>query len=159
MRKRSSYKPRGVRVDNLTWVLAGFKKLTDLTNENFIVRTKNHDAMRALVAGEGARPEVEIVINALNMTEALAEVRAELGADWRVEIHAALDALLEMARRGDQTGRFLFRGPELTAVNLGMEIHDAQLDQATVIELEKAMAIIEKVKRSGKAVRVVEMRA
>ena len=33
--------------------------------------------------------------------------------------------------------RFLFRGPEMQAVNLAMEIHDAQLEQSTVKELEK----------------------
>ena len=157
MRKQSRYKPKGMRLDNMAWVLTGFKKLTDLPNENFIVRTRTHDAMRALVAGKGTSEDVEVVTNAMNMTEALASVRQDLGADWRTEIHAALDALLAMARRGAERGRFLFTGPEMTAVNLGMEIHDAQLDQATVIELERALAIINKAKLSGQALRVVEV--
>lgn len=159
MRKRSNYRPKGVRLDNIGWVMAGFKKLTDLTDQNFIVRTRNHDALARIVKGEAQREDVEVVISALNMTEALAEVRKELGSDWRTEIHAALDALLAMARRGIERGRFLFTGPELVAVNLGMEIHDAQLDQATVLELERAMKIVDSTKASGRAIRIVEKTA
>lgn len=156
MRKRSSYRPRGVRRDNIGWVLAGMKRLTELPDQNIIVRTRNHDALRSLAMGTGTREDVDIVIGALNMTEALALVRADLGADWKAEIQAALQCLLEMARRGAATGRFLFRGPELTAVNLGMDVHDAQLDAATVAELEQAVALVAKVVAAGKALSIVE---
>ena len=33
-------------------------------------------------------------------------------------------------------------GPEMKSINLGMEIHDAQLDACTVQDLEKAMEIV-----------------
>lgn len=155
MKKRSSYRPKGMRFDNLAWVLAGFKKVAEM-DDNIVVRTGNHSAMRTLVEGKGTKEEVKVVINALNVTEALADVRSDLGADWRQEIHAAIDALVAMARRGEETGRFVFRGPELTAINLAMEIHDAQLDQATVNEVAQAYKLIDKNMRSGKVIRVVE---
>lgn len=156
MRKRSKYRPRGVRLDNLGWVVGGLKRLTQLPHENVIVRARNHDALRSLAAGTGTRADVDIVIGALNMTEALALIRKDLGADWQAEIQAAMQGLLEMARRGAATGRFLFRGPELTAVNLGMEVHDAQLDATTVAELERAMDLVAKVKLAGRATSIVE---
>lgn len=157
MRKRSRYRPKGVRMDNVSWVLAGIKPLTELPDVNAIVRAKNHGAMRELVMGQGTKQDVQTVIEAINMTEALAGVRKTLGADWRDEIHTALDALLAMARRGLDRGRFLFTGAELNAVNLAMEIHDTQLNEATVIEIEQALDLIRKTVAGGKAIRVVEL--
>jgi hypothetical protein len=42
-----------------------------------------------------------------------------------------------MALRGLETGRFVFRGPEMQSVNLAMEVHDAQLEASSVKELEQ----------------------
>ncbi len=47
-----------------------------------------------------------------------------------------------MAKRGLERSRFLFTGPELTSMNLGMEIHDAQLDACTVQQLERALDFV-----------------
>jgi hypothetical protein len=58
------------------------------------------------------------------------------GNDWLPEIKEAQDALYEMAKRGLESDKFLFRGPEMQAVNLAMEIHDAQLEESTVKQLE-----------------------
>ena len=156
MRKRSSYRPKGVRLDNMHWVVSGFKKLTELPEQNVTVRIKNHAAMSSLVGGTGSSADVHVLISALNMTEALAVVRDELGADWKAEIRAGQNALHVMACRGVAKGRFLFTGPELNAINQAMEIHDAQLDAATVAELEQAMDIITRALASGKAHKIQE---
>jgi hypothetical protein len=48
-----------------------------------------------------------------------------------------------MGKRGLANGdRFLFTGPEMQAVNLAMDVHDAQLDECTVAELEKALNLV-----------------
>jgi hypothetical protein len=39
--------------------------------------------------------------------------------------------------------RFVATGPELKAINLAMEIHDAQLDASTVRQLEQALDIVQ----------------
>ena len=154
MRKKSKYKPKGVRVDNLAWVLQGFKKLPELEHTNIVVRAKNHGAMKSMVDGTGTRDDCDIIIGALNMCEAMMSLG--FGTDWRDEIHEGHAALLSMARRGHKTGRFLFTGPELTAVNLAMAVHDAQLDEATVIDLEKGLDIVNKIIANRTATRIVE---
>ena len=154
MKKRSTYKPRPVRYDNMSYVKQGFRKLPELSDENVIVRTMTHDAMRSIVAGTGTSFDVHVLIDSLNMTEALVHVRAELGEDWKAEIRAGQDALHSMADRGVATKRFLFTGPELTAINHALEIHDAQLDEARVIDIEQAGDLVQKVIRSKKAHRV-----
>jgi hypothetical protein len=56
-----------------------------------------------------------------------------------------------MGQRGVARDRFLFTGPELTAMNLGMEIHDAQLDACTVGQLEKALDFVARELRARRA--------
>jgi hypothetical protein len=74
----------------------------------------------------------------MNVAEALAD--RGWGKDWKPEIRIGQDALFTLARRGVANGmRFIVKGEELKALNLGMEIHDAQLEAVTVRELEQAM--------------------
>ena len=142
MRKRSSYKPKGVRIDAVNWVLSGMRPMR-LHGEATMLRVKNHAAMKDMVEGRADRNTVDVLIASMNMTEALSLVRHELGADWRAEITAAQEALFTMAQRGVNKGNvFRFTGPELTAMNLAMDIHDAQIDNCTINELEKAMDLI-----------------
>jgi hypothetical protein len=69
-------------------------------------------------------------------------LRPELGADWADEIKAGLDALHAVGKRGLASGRFILKAGELVAMNLVMEIHDAQLDNTTVKDMEQAMGIV-----------------
>ena len=143
MRKRSKYKPKGVRVDAVTWVLAGIKPFKEVPT-SINIRIKNHAAMDALRRGEATREDMDVLIGAFNMTEAYMKLRPDLGADWDNEIRQGQDALLMVAARGIESGRFVLKAQELVAMNLVMELHDAQLDQTNVREMELAMEIIDK---------------
>jgi hypothetical protein len=66
------------------------------------------------------------------------------GKDWLPEIKEAQDALYEMAKRGLENEKFLFRGPEMQAVNLAMDVHDLQLENSIVSELESMTAYVTK---------------
>lgn len=143
MRKRSKYKPKGVRIDAVTWVLAGIKPFKEVPT-SINIRIKNHAAMDALRRGEATREDMDVLIGAFNMTEAYMKLRPDLGADWVNEIRQGQDALLMVAARGIEAGRFVLKAQELVAMNLVMELHDAQLDQTNVREMELAMEIIEK---------------
>lgn len=140
MRKRSKYKPKGVIMDTVGHVLGGFR-LVQHTGKAVTLKIKNHQALASMVKGTGSREDIDILIAAMNVTEALA-ITGELGHEYRAEITAAQDAILAMGKRGLERNRFLFTGPELTAMNLGMEIHDAQLDACTVAQLEKALDFV-----------------
>lgn len=149
MRKRSSYRSKGVRPDTLAYVMSGFKPMASL-NAGTTLRIKNHAALTALARGQGTRRDVDMIVEALNITEALA--RQDVGTDWADEVRAGQDALLAMATRGQAAGdRYTFKPVELTAVNLAMEIHDAQLDAINVKQLETALDLVKRVQRSGGA--------
>ena len=155
MRKKSSYKPRPVRVDNLNWILAGMKKVGTLPVAGIDLKLKNHGALDSILTGKGTREHVDVLIAAVNICEAMVRIRDDLGVDWATEIRAAQDALLTMARRGLEKDRFAFTGPEMTAIKLVMDIHDAQLDDCTVKEMEQALFIVHEEIRQKKARSIV----
>lgn len=140
MRKRSKYHPKAQLQDPLTWVIAGMKPVLTAADVMSNVRIKNHLALRCVVDGTATRKDMDVLIEAFNVTEALARVDASLGRDWSDEIKAGQDALLAMCKRGVAKGdRFVFTGAELNAANTVMEIHDAQLERCTVAQMEKAL--------------------
>lgn len=156
MRKKSKYRPKGVRIDVVNWVIGGLRTLRSIKDEHLLLVTKNHGAMVEIAQGRGSREHLNTLVAAMNMTEALYRVRADLGQDWADEIRAGQDALLAMTRRGvERADRFVFTGPEMQAVNLALEIHDAQLDMCTVAELESAIELVKKEIQNRRA-RVIE---
>ena len=149
MRKRSKYRPKGVRLDVMAWVKSGLMPINDVPHAAVNLRIRNHSALAAVTQGKATKDDIDDLVGAVNVTEALAMLGK--GKDWADEIRAGQEAVLAMARRGLERGRFLFTGPELTAVNLAMEIHDAQLDACNVQELEQALDLVEKTIKHRKA--------
>lgn len=162
MKKKSKYKPKGIRLDALNWVLAGLKPVSSVGDAIVILKAKNHSAVTEVVQGRGNRDQIDVLIAALNMCEAYA-IHGK-GKDWLPEINAAQNALYDMAVRGLENDKFLFRGPEMQAVNLAMDIHDVQLEESTVKQLEdmadfvakqvilkRARPIVSKTKRQSNA--------
>jgi len=155
MRKRSKYRPKGVIRDTMTWVQAGMKRV-DAISAGTTLKIRNYDAMNNLRLGQATRREIDAIIDAMNVAEALC--KRGTGGDWLPEIQAAQDNLLELARRGVANDmRFIVRGEELKALNLGMEIHDAQLEAVTVRELELAMNDVMENLRLKKMRHIVEV--
>ena len=99
MKKRSKYKPKGVRPDAVGWVLAGLKAFTSVPYSTTL-QIRNHDAMDTLRRGDATRKEIDVLIGAFNMTEAYMRLRPELGSDWAQEIKQGQDALLAVGTRG-----------------------------------------------------------
>jgi hypothetical protein len=139
MRKKSKYKPKGVRLDTMAWIKSGMLKAAEVGGGGIILdtRIKNHNAIDKLRLGQADKDDVDILIQAFNVTEALAI--KNIGDDFRAEIKAGQDAIYSLGVRSVGIGRFVATGPELSAINLTMEIHDAQLDICTVAEMEGAL--------------------
>jgi hypothetical protein len=118
-------------------VLSGIRPFAQVSYGTTL-RIKNHDALDKLRRGEADKETIDILIGTYNVAEGL--VRQNIGDEYREELRAGQDALLAVARRG---GNFILKSEELNALNLAMEIHDAQLDVCTVIELERAIDIVQ----------------
>ena len=152
---RRKYKPKGVRLDAIQWVINGFRNISETGDAVLHLKIKNHESLECLRKGEATRMDIDAIISAFNMAEALA--RMQIGDDYAAEIKAGQDALLAVAKRGvSRDDRFVLRAEELTAIMLVAEIHDAQLEITTIGELEKAMDIVTKEIRMRKARPVLE---
>jgi hypothetical protein len=111
--------------------------------------------LECLRKGEATRIDIDTIISAFNIAEALA--RMQIGDDYAKEIKAGQDALLDVAKRGvGRDDKFILKAAELTAIMLVAEIHDAQLEITTIGELEKAMDIVAKEIKARKARTVLE---
>jgi len=153
MRKRSSYRPRPQLPNPVAWVINGFKPVSQAGIVN--VQIKNHHAIDALRKGIADREDIDSIIEAFNVAEALQ--RLGIGDEYTEELREAQDALYAVSRRGiDRKYRFVVKGQELTAINLGMEIHDAQIEVTTIQMLEKAMDIVKAEIKNRKARVILE---
>ncbi len=151
MRKRSSYRPKGVRLDNLSWVKAGFQKVGTLPKAGVGLKIKNHVALETIMRGDGDRLAIDDLIASMNIAEALYKINPALGLDYATEIKAAQDAIYSLGKRWLDTGKVVFTGPEMMAVREAMNVHDAQLDACTVKEMEKAIDLVNTVYRNKTA--------
>lgn len=155
MKKRSKYRPRKVIADPVAWVINGMKSVSS-SGEAVGLKIKNHQALMDITKGDGDRNSVDVLIAAMNMSEALYIINPNLGAEYADEIKAAQDAIYNMAKRGVEKGRFLFTGLEMQDVNTGMEVHDAQLDACTIAELESGIKYVYEAIKHRRARTIVE---
>lgn len=139
---RRKYKPKGVRLDTLSWVISGLKNVADVPEAGTKLMLRNHVAFDELLAGRGTVEHVDLLISMVNMAEALA--KRSIGDDWMPEIAQAQDAIFAMAQRGVSGKKFLFTGPELNIVQQILELHDEQLRNCGVRILELALDDIAK---------------
>jgi hypothetical protein len=134
VRKRSSYRPRPTLNNNLLYILTGNLPVTVAAETVTRVKVANHSAMDSLVKGKGTGTDIVALGHMLTTAEALA--KHNLGRDWLPELSAARDALDDLTMR---SGNFVMRASEITALNLAVEIHDAQLENCTIKQLEDAI--------------------
>lgn len=135
-RKRSKYRPKLNLKDPVNYVLSGISGLPkDISTT---VRTMNHISLKLLQTGEATEHDIGVLLSAFKIALALTHPSINIGADWIPEFKAAIDALNAIAQRP----KCLARGPELISLNLAMEVHDLQLDKATVIQVEAALKLL-----------------
>lgn len=140
MRKRSSYKPKPVLQNPLGYVLDGITPVGK--HDNFLIdlKIKNHGALTSLTQGKATRQDVDVLIQAVNIVEAL--YRLGFGRDYFEVVRSGMDALFEVGVRGAESGRFVLKAAEMGALNTVMELHDAQFDVITVRDVDRAINIV-----------------
>jgi uncharacterized UPF0160 family protein len=156
MRKKSKYKPKNVRTDNLQWILSGMKKVGSLPTAGVALKLKNHEALDALLKGAATRDDIDVLIASLNMAEAMYMLNPDLGADWKDEIKDAQDAIYTLGKRCAYNDHFACTGLERKKLLEFMEIHNAQLDECTVKTMEEALYLVSEMIRLKKARPILE---
>lgn len=140
-------RPGRIMADPVSYVINGFLPLREATTEVMRLRIANHGALESIVKGTGILRDAIMLRNAMVTTASLAEIGT--GTDWLAEIEQGHQAINALILRGRKTGRYLFTGAELTAVNLAMEVHDAQIDGCTITQFETAIKRAATAERCG----------
>ena len=150
MRKKSKYKPKGVRLDAMNWVVTGMTKVSAKESAYVTMHLKNMSALDSLAKGTANKKEIDIVIGVINVAEALCELG--VGSEYHQIVLNASSALYDVCKRSFEINdRFICRGSELSAIKLGFEVHDAQMEATTIGMLDKALDVIDKTIREQKA--------
>ena len=142
MKKKSKYRPKGLLINPLQYVLESLKPVKHHDSYLIDLKIKNHGAMDALTKGVAVRSDMDVLINMVNVVEAL--YRLGFGEDYGAEIRQGLDALHAVGSRGIETGRFILKAHEMSHLNLVMELHDAQMEVITVKDMERAVDLVNK---------------
>lgn len=101
-------------------------------------RLVNHAAMQAMTQGRGDKEQWDRLVGAVNIAIVMCE--QGIGPEYREQFVAAFNALLEVGKRSVKTGRFVFTGDELHALNECLDCHDAQLMNIRAIDVDRAAA-------------------
>ena len=150
MRKRSKYKPKGIIANPVAYVLESLVPVAKHESYLLDLKIKNSEAMRCLLRGEATRHDMDILIAMSNITEALYQLG--FGKEYGDVCVGGREALIGIAHRAVQLGRFTPTGPEITKLNLLMELHDAQMDVINIKDMENALAYAKKRFASKKGV-------
>lgn len=151
---RKKYRPKPVLADPVGFVTEGLAPVaqTDLTT----IALLNSSAMAALMRGAATKKDMDVLVAMSNISEAL--VFMGFGADGDcVKIAAdGREAILAIVWRAVKVLKFVPTGPEIKALNLLMELHDAQMEVITVQELCQALERVKSHIRKGNCDRLPE---
>lgn len=143
--RNKKYQPKYVSINPMSTFLGGMsgEHADHLVKLNLL----NHGALVNICHGSGTRDDWDRLVGAINMANILCE--RGIGDEYRQDMIAARDALCECGKRIVKTGRVLFTGDELRAVNAGMAAHDAQLENVRAIDIDQAAAEVIRRVRHG----------
>lgn len=151
-RPRKRYRPKAVVADPVAWAVEGARPAVDnKPSEWLTARIKVHDALLRLMRGESTRDTLDVLVNALNVSQAVRDV-CRIGDEYADEFAAAHAALLAVCRRPGHIGS----SSELSAIRDLVELHDAQLALCSVRQFDLALKHIQRQLRHGRATRILE---
>lgn len=135
---KKKYRPRPIYAPDLQYMAVGLQRLADVEDRLLILKTKHHGALVQLVNGLATDDDMEELVGAVNMAESLALLGK--GKPWLKEIRAGQDAVFNVLERSPR----ICSQAEKDAILLLVDIHDAQLEVATILDIERALALIQR---------------
>lgn len=149
MRKRSKYKPRGIIQNPIAYVMESIKPVAAHDSYLLDLKIKNSEAMVSLLRGEATKADMDILIAMSNIVEALWHLG--FGKEYKDVTVDGREAILRVIYRAQERKRFVPSGTEIKALQLLMELHDAQMDVITIKDMERALAYASEQMRQKRA--------
>ncbi len=126
---------RRVLLNPIAYAIEGAGKLP--AEQRAAIVAGNLAALTALREGHATRDQFDRLTQALLIAD---ELRAHgLARDHTDTFAAAIDALAAVLARTERTGgRYIARGPELTAIDDAVFVHSVQIEHVALSEMERA---------------------
>ena len=138
----------------MAYVIEGMTPLAKHDGYLVTLKIRNHMALANLTQGKATRADMDTLIPMANIVEAL--FRLGFGAEHGDITRGGLDALHAVGKRGAQSNRFILRAEEMKALNIFMELHDAQMEAITVKDMERALKLVDQEFKQRKMRPIVE---
>lgn len=153
---RKKYRPKHVFQNPVAFVLEGFERIADRTDSYLTdLKIKNSMAMAALLRGTAKKEDMDTIVAMSNMTEALQQIG--FGTEYEDVSTKGRFAIYQIVLRSQKHGKFTPTGPEITSLNMLMELHDAQMEIITLNDLDRALTRARKMLRSKETVRLPDV--
>ena len=151
---RKRYRPKPVLVDPLAYAIESVKPLADHDSYVLNWKLKNTVAFGELLKGRASKKDMDTLVAARNICEALIHILKGVDVDGTLTRSAV--ALIDICSRANKGMGTATRAPELQAIRDLMSLHDELLDAVTVGQFEAALAYARKEIQAGKANKMKE---
>lgn len=146
---RKRYKPKPVRLNAFEYAIESVAPVQSQKGYIPGIALRNHSAMAELTAGRATSAHVGLLVGMSNMVDAL--TRMGVGVEYIDVAKAGDAALAELIRRAHVRRRYTPTGPEITAINALMELHDAIMETINIKQMEDAIALARKIQKTNGA--------
>ena len=140
MRKRSTYKPRPVIQDTMSWIKQGMTPISADVDNDIKTKARMHMAAMALEQGTADVHDLNTLISVSNIATGFKNVGK--GRDWEQEIRTGAHAVAAVRERLVKWKKVQATATEVEAISLLVQICQAQLEASTRADFEKASAIV-----------------
>lgn len=154
MRKQGKRRVTRALINPLSYVLESLTPLAKFNPNVITLKIRNHEAMLSLTQGRATREDYNRLIAMANIVEAL--FLMGFGKEYKDVMDQGHEALLAVGKRANGTDHYVLKADEMAALNLLMELHDAQIDIITVKDMERAIKLVEKERAAGRTTPVRE---
>lgn len=150
MRKKSKYKPKPVIVNAWERLVQGSQSISqNFKHQLLVLQIKPYAALDSMKKGTGTWDDANTIVHALNISEAYA--RHGHGSDWLPEIRSGQRALHDAMQRAVKMSRITLKGEEMKALGTAIDVHNEQLENSTVLMLEKMVDYVTSELGAGRA--------
>lgn len=149
---RRKYKPKPINPSALVDAVASRQPMERAKQQD--VSIVAHQAMRALVSGDGTEFDVEHLAVATNLSMLLTELG--VGREYLAVAIAGQEAVVRCRARAERTGKWGLDGPAIAAIDLALELHDQQVEIATQAQMSAAIREMHRRQRNPEYVMRVE---
>lgn len=146
---RKKYRPKPVYVNPLDFVLESVKPLAEHGNYLLEWKLRNHLAFEALMKANASKRDLDNLIAARNICEAL--VHTLDGKDIDGTLTRSAVALIEIHQRASEGKGTAMRAAEIQAMRDMMQFHDELLDVVSVRQFETALNYARREIKAGRA--------